>query len=223
MGLLLLPEVGFDPKQVLLNIGASIIASTILGVPYYNYSITGPKILFLIIKAPVLGLCHCHEHCCNLRSFHQCSLPLLHMFSRCTVGSTVVVVWGEAGVVLIPGGMLDCLVVPREDTTLHTSNHAGAQRGGYRPFGPAASATIEGASPRALSISADKILLSGGEPRGTDFAGVTLLPCCLSQLPHAWNTIQLIRSWPGRRNAWCICACPRTDSVLCGVRRRGPT
>ena len=130
---------------------------------------------------------------------------------------------GEAGVVLIPGGMLDCLVVPREDTTLHTSNHAGAQRGGYRPFGPAASVTIEGASPRALSISADKILLSGGEPRGTDFAGVTLLPCCLSQLPHAWNTIQLIRTWPGRRNAWCICACPRTDSVLCGVRRRGPT
>ena len=101
VGLLLLPEVGFDPKQVLLNIGASIIASTILGVPYYNYSITGPKILFLIIKAPVLGLCHCHEHCCNLRSFHQCSLPLLHMFSRCTVGSTVVVVWGEAGVVLL--------------------------------------------------------------------------------------------------------------------------
>ena len=28
------------------NIGAKIIANTILGVPYYNYSILGPKTLF---------------------------------------------------------------------------------------------------------------------------------------------------------------------------------
>ena len=34
------------PTVVCYNIGALIITDTILGVPYYNYSIVGPKTLF---------------------------------------------------------------------------------------------------------------------------------------------------------------------------------
>ena len=39
------PE-ALDPRPLNLNIGASIITYTILGVPYYNYSTMGPKTLF---------------------------------------------------------------------------------------------------------------------------------------------------------------------------------
>ena len=35
--------------------GTQIIANTIVGVPYFNYSIMGPKTPILIIKAPKLG------------------------------------------------------------------------------------------------------------------------------------------------------------------------
>ena len=37
------------------TIGALIIAHTILGVPYYKYSIMGPKSPILLIKAPIVG------------------------------------------------------------------------------------------------------------------------------------------------------------------------
>ena len=40
--------------QVSDNLGAFLIAYTILGVPYYNYSIIYPQSPILIIQAPIL-------------------------------------------------------------------------------------------------------------------------------------------------------------------------
>ena len=36
------------------DIGASIIANTILGVPHYKYSIMGPKTLFQLLAGPYI-------------------------------------------------------------------------------------------------------------------------------------------------------------------------
>ena len=38
------------PKPALMNIGAEIITNTIVPVPYYNYSIMGPKPLFQLLR-----------------------------------------------------------------------------------------------------------------------------------------------------------------------------
>ena len=40
---------------MVINVGALIVASTVLGVLYYNSTIMGPQTLFPIIKAPILG------------------------------------------------------------------------------------------------------------------------------------------------------------------------
>ena len=45
-----------EPQPLEHNILALIITYTILGVPYYDYSILGPQNSILIIKAPILRM-----------------------------------------------------------------------------------------------------------------------------------------------------------------------
>ncbi|CAE7261651.1 unnamed protein product [Symbiodinium sp. CCMP2592] len=84
---------------------------------------------------------------------------------------------GKAGVVLIPEGMLDCFAATREDTTLHTSRtmqvHNEEVIDLLAPLPPLQSKALLHVPSASVQI---EFSLSGGEPRGTDFAGVVELP-----------------------------------------------
>ena len=68
--------------------GALIITYIILGVPYYKYSIMGPKTPILIIKAPTLF--------CSVRELHLLVLLCCRDQDTLTFGLAIVAAVGAA-------------------------------------------------------------------------------------------------------------------------------